>query len=581
MKLILAVFVLMWLGLFVRVGYVQLVKWKYFEAEAQKQHWERLELNPRRGGIYDRQGRALTLDRSTCSIRVLPQYVRDGDAGKDTLAGILAGFGLGEKRDVLAELQARDRLFRLRRGVEYACAESLRRVLVARRFHNCTLVDDEDRRSYPYGPLCAGVVGFVGAERGLAGIEVRYDSVLGGQPGWVLLQRDAIGHCLPDPSYPRREPVSGSDIWLTLDVDVQEACFRALRDKVEETGAIGGSAVVLSALDGAVLALVDYPAYDPNRFGRYDQSRYRCRAVCDEFEPGSSFKPVFGVAALEGDNARDLLARTYDVSAGYFEVSGYKIHDVHNNGLLDFDGLFIESSNPGCAMLSLEVDREQFYLTARAMGFGNPVGIGMPGEGDGRIDRPGRLTRLRLANNAFGHGLTATLLQLAAAYLCIANEGVYIRPYLVESIRSPGGRVSYAGKNEVRRAMRIATARYMKEVLARVVSEGTGTAASVAGVQVCGKTGTATKVENGSYSKTKSRMSFVGFLPKDEPRYVVAVLVDEPQTDRFASSVSCPVFARIGERLLALERMRTRREAVGGDRVFELAGISLLGGLRP
>ena len=577
-KLLVVFLLLAWFGLFIRVGYVQLVKWRYLESEAQKQHWERLALHPPRGMIFDRTGRALTLDRLTCAIRVLPQYVRDGDAGKDTLAGILADFDIADRAAIRRELAGHDRLFQLRRGVDYAAADSLRRVLVRRRFHNCTLVDDENQRSYPYGDVCAEVVGFVGTEQGLAGIEARYDSVLSGREGWVLLQRDAVGHRLPDPSYPKRDPTPGTDIHLTLDVDVQELCSRALADKVEETGALGGSAVVLSATDGAVLALADYPSFDPNRFGQFEQSRYRCRAVCDEFEPGSSFKPVIGIAALEGDNARELLGRRYDVSAGYIEVCGYKINDVHSNGVLDFDGLFVKSSNPGVALLSMDVDRERFYLAARALGFGIPVGVGLPGEASGMVDQPRFLSRLRLANNAFGHGLTVTLLQLAAAYLCIANDGVYIRPYLVDSVCSGGRSLHFSGKCEVRRAMSPATARRMQDILARVITEGTGPQAAIPGVAACGKTGTATKVENGGYSKTRSRMSFIGFFPKDRPRYVVAVLIDEPKTNRFASTVACPVFARIGTGLLGLERMRERQQLVGEDRTLELAGVRLLEG---
>ncbi len=573
-KFLLAVFLILWVGLFVRAGYVQLVKWKQFEAEARKQHWERLELNARRGRVFDRQNRVLTLNRSTCSIQILPQYVRNGDAGKDTLAGILADFGLGRRNAVRRELETHDRLFRFRRGVDYELADSLRRVLVRRHFRNCTLIDEENQRVYPYGEACAKVVGFVGTERGLAGVETRFDSVLRGEAGWVLLQRDAVGFVLPDPSYPRHEPVAGADIRLTLDTDVQEICYRALKSKVTETMALGGSAVVISAETGAVLALADYPSYDPARFGSYPQSRYKCRAVCDQFEPGSSFKPVIGLAAMESSKARELLNREYDVSRGFIEVSGRKISDVHNNGVLDFDGLFVKSSNPGCAMLSLEIDREEFFLVARALGFGNPVGVHLPGEGRGMIDPPAKLSRLRLANNAFGHGLTVTLLQLAAAYLCVANDGVYLSPYLVASIDARGRNLYRSGRTEVRHAVKPATARRMKEILARVVTEGTGRLAAIPGIEVCGKTGTAAKIDPaGGYSATKSRMSFVGFLPKERTRYIIAVLVDEPSTSRYAAAVACPLFREIGEGLLVLERLRERTELVETESGLELAGV--------
>lgn len=561
-KALLLVSLVLWLGLFQRLACVQLVRWKHYESEAQRQHSAKLELKPSRGRIFDRYGRALALNRSCCSIRILPQYARD----RDTLAAILAEFGLGGRSAIRHELRGHDRLFWFRRHVDYRLADSLRRTLGRRRFANCTLVDDDNMRVYPYGDACAKLVGFVGTERGLAAIESRFDSVLRGRSGWVQLQRDAVGQCLPYPSYPRKDPSAGADIRLTLDVDIQQICHQALRRAVLGTDALGGSVVVLSARTGEVLALTDYPSYDPARFPVFAESLYRCAAVCDQFEPGSSFKIVIGAAALESPRACEFTSRSYDVSTGFIELAGYRISDVHLNGILDFDGLFVKSSNPGCAMLSLDVDRELFYLTARAMGFGSAVGIDLPGEGSGAVDKPSRLTALRLANNSFGQGVTVTLLQLAAAYLCIANEGVYLRPYLVESVEAGDRTIRRCGRAEVRRAVSSSSARRLKAILSDVVLEGTGTAAAIPGVEVCGKTGTAQKVEpGGGYSKTRARMSFVGFFPTDSPAYVVALMVDEPRAERFASTVACPAFRDIGERILALERMRRGMAEAGAN----------------
>jgi cell division protein FtsI (penicillin-binding protein 3) len=567
-KIVVVIFVLFWAGLFIRVIQVQLIRWKHFEAEARKQHWQQVELNARRGRVFDRLGRALTLNHTSATVQVLPQHVRDEDAGKDTLARVLAEFGLGSRPSIRSKLRTFDHLFRLARGVEYSTAAELKDVLVDRQFHNCTLVDDENQRIYPYAELCANVVGFMGTEQGLAGIEARFDSVLRGRQGSVLLQRDAVGHCVPYPSYPRNEPVEGADIRLTLDADIQSICFEAVKKQVIETGALAGSAVVLDARTGAVLAIADFPSYDPARRRRGDTVYFQSGAVCDEFEPGSSFKPVLGLAALESPLARRLSARRYDASAGEIEVSGRKIKDAHKLGVLDFDGLFVHSSNVGCAMLSMSVDPERFYLVARSLGFDNPVGIELPGEAKGHIDQPEKLNRLRLANNAFGQGLTVTLLQLAAAYNCIANDGLYVKPHLVESVELRGRKLCCSERTEVRRAVSGETAQRMKDILAKVVTEGTGELAAIKGVSVCGKTGTAQKVIPGvGYSQTASMMSFAGFFPKERPRYVVAVLIDEPTEFRFASAAACPVFREIGEGLLVLELMRERQEFVA-----EIAG---------
>ncbi len=575
-KVLIAAAAAAWAGLLVFLGYIQLGRWKYYEREATGQHGETLELHATRGRVYDAAGRPLTLNRSCCSIRILPQWARD----KDTLAAILAQFGLAERKAIARELYRRERLFWFRRDVDYAAGDSLRRVLVERQFSNCTYVEDQYARVYPHGELCANVVGFTGDDRGRAGLEFEYDSVLSGRGGWVQLQKDAIGRAFPYPSFPQRRPVPGLDIHLTLDLDVQQICYDALEQRVAESRALGGSAIVLDATKGSILGLADYPGFDPMRYSAYPRETYKSAALSDQFEPGSSFKLVTCAAALESPDAGRLTHESFDVSSGFIEIGKYKIRDVHPNGVLDFPGLFIKSSNPGCALLSMQLSPERYYELARALGFGNAVGIGLPNEGSGRIDPPRKLNRLRFANIAFGQGVTVTLLQLAAAYLCVANDGAYLRPYLIESVRqpqasSPRSQASRSGllaclrparvtlkrfsPSRLRQAISTETARRIKDILERAVTEGTGELAQIDGVSVCGKTGTAQKVEPGGvYSKSRSRMTFIGFFPKEKPRYVVAVLIDEPKTERFAGTAACPVFKQIGENLILLERMRSR-----------------------
>jgi len=565
------VLTVLWLGIVVRLVLVQIVRWRYYERRAAILHYDTLELVPPRGRIFDRFGRAIALNRSCCSIRILPQYVRD----KDTLAEILADFGLGERSEIRKQLDEHKRLFWFKRKVAYAVADSLREVLVDRRFRNCTLVDEDNLRVYPYGEVCANIIGFMGYERGLAGLETELDSVLRGRPGWVMLQRDAAGHSYPYPSYPVLRAVPGVDVHLTLDLDIQTIAFQTLRAGVVRTQALKGAVIVLDCRTGAILALVDYPTYDPARFLDFNPERYKSSAVSDQFEPGSSFKVVTCAAALESPNMAELTSRTYDVTAGYVEIQGKKIHDVHRNGVLSFDSVFINSSNAACALIATSIEPEFFYHIAQGLGFANPVAIGLPNEGTGSFDPPRKLSPLRLANNAFGQGVTVTLIQMAAAYLCVANDGVYLRPFLIESVRSRGRVLVRFGKTPIRRVLKPEMAQRIKNILTRVVTHGTGVQAAIPGVTVAGKTGTAQKVEaNGRYSKTKSVMTFVGFfpiVPEDghspivsedghasiqRPKYLIAVMLDEPKTDRFAGTAACPIFKEIGTRILELERMR-------------------------
>jgi len=548
-----------WTVLLLCLAYVQLVRWQHYKSLAENQHWTRLELPARRGQVFDRAGRALTLSRTCCSVQILPQYATD----RDTLAGILAGFNLGDRTAISRELRGRKSLFWFRRHIDYRAGDSLRQVLVRRQYNNCTLVNDDFLRLYPYGQECADVVGFAGEDRGLAGIEAEYDSILRGQEGWALLLRDAVGHCYPYPSRPVRQPVPGADIYVTLDLDVQRICLDALREQVPCTGALSGSAVVLDAGTGAILGLCDYPTYDPAAFASTPKERQKAAALTDQFEPGSSFKLVVCAAALESPNAYRLTSQLYDVSRGYIDIGKRQIHDVHKNGVLDFDNLFIKSSNAGCALLSMQLDPERYYELARGFGFGNLTGIGLPGEGPGQLDPPERLNTLRFANVVFGQGVTVTLLQLAAAYLCPANDGVYLRPYLMDSVRQGNRTLRRCSPAPLRRVLKPETARRIKDILERVVTEGTGTLAQIDGVTTCGKTGTGQKVEPwGAYSKTRSTMTFVGFFPKERPRYVIAVLIDEPKTERFAGTATCPAFKQIGERLMRWDRMREREMLV-------------------
>jgi cell division protein FtsI/penicillin-binding protein 2 len=268
---------------------------------------------------------------------------------------------------------------------------------------------------------------------------------------------------------------------------------------------------------------------------------------------------VILTTALESQNRDKLLSEKFDVSQGYIIISGKKIKDTHRTKILDFPGIFIHSSNIGVSMLSQKLDALDFYLMARKLGFTLPTGIELPGEASGYLDSPKKIKKaLRFANNAFGQGLRVNFLQLANAYLAIANNGILLKPYIVKEIVSPVQGTIYKGeKTEVRRALDINVAQISKEILSRVVSEGSGVKAALDVYEVCGKTGTAQKLVNGVYSSEKSLMTFIGFFPKNEPKYLIAVLVDEPKRTlmtRFAGDVTCPLFKNIASNIIRLKQ---------------------------
>ncbi|MDH5185684.1 MAG: penicillin-binding protein 2 [candidate division WOR-3 bacterium] len=548
----------------VYVFFLQVVKGKKYEKRAKGLHEIEVELLAPRGQIFDRAGRCLALNRSCFSVSVLPQYLKN----KNQAAAILAKCGVKNYKKTHRELLAKKRFFWYWKQLDYKVGRKLKEELKKAALSDAISVVDDKSRYYPFRDLLASAVGFVGStkpgiKKGWAGIEFQFDSILSGKPGRMVLGRDGLGNLYPHPSHPIEASNPGCDILLTLDLDIQQIAYQELKSWVEVNKAIFGSVLVLDVWTGEILAMVDYPDFDPNRYQRYNSNRWTPYAITSEFEPGSSFKLVILATALESQNRERLLKEQYDVSQGYIVVSGKKIKDSHKAKIIDFLEIFIHSSNIGVSLLSQKLSATDFYLTARKLGFTLPTGIELPGEADGCLDKPRRLKRaLRFANNSFGQGLRVNLLQLANAYLTVANDGILLKPYIVKEILNSSQTVVYRGKRtEVRQALDIPTAHLIKEILARVVTEGSGVKAALDDYEVCGKTGTAQKLENGRYSSEKSLMTFIGFFPKATPKYLVAILIDEPKRSiqtRFAGDVTGPLFRNIATRIIRLKQIELR-----------------------
>ncbi len=545
-KLIKYIISITFLGLLIDLFIIQIVQYRKYEQLARNEHWQKDTLIAERGRILDIKYRPLAFSQLCATVSVHPKYVRN----PDSLAEILSAFEIGEKTEILNRIYRSKEYFTFSKQIEYNRAIKLKEILKKYRFANCVTVNDAMKRIYPSSEVTASIIGFTGKEHGLAGIENYFDKILSGEPGWILKQKDAIGNNYVWPSYPVKRPVAGCDLVLTIDLDMQEIAYQTLKKYVENLKAIRGSVIILDADDAAVLAMADYPDYDPNNFAESDRNLWKASAVSDEFEPGSVFKLVICATALEELSHEYLFSKKWDVSKGYIEISNRKIKDVHNNGIVDFYDIFAKSSNIGVSLLSQEISAEKFYLMARKFGFGLPTSIELPGEASGYLDRPALMTPLRFANNSFGQGLRVTLLQLASAYLAIAQNGLLLKPYIVKQIIK-GDKITYQGKKTiVRRVISEENASIIKDILAQVVIRGTGRAAAIADCQVCGKTGTSQKIEaDGTYSATKSMMTFVGFFPKDNPKYLIALLIDEPKLSRFAGETTCPAFREIASRI--------------------------------
>ena len=534
--------------------YLQVILGPRYAERARSQHEEHIELLSKRGKVYDRNGIPLVTDEKAASIYVLPQYIEDIPAA----VRILSSYKLGTPTRLERYLRTRKRFFWLRRKFDYEKAYALKAELEKASLGNAINIVEEAKRVYPWDEVTGSVVGFVGTEHtGLAGIEYALDSLLAGKPGWAIYQRDALGRDHPSPAYPVQEAKDGCDVTLTIDLDIQAIAYEELKAACEKFAAKRGYCVVINPQTGEVLALVDYPDFAPARYSRYARETWKIGAVADEFEPGSVYKPVVAAICIEDSLA---LRNEWIPTGSGIVVQGRRITDLHGKAGYTFDDVFVKSSNIGAAKLALRCGVQRFYEVSRLLGVGVPTGIELPGEAAGKIDRSRQMTELRLANNAFGQGLSLTTLQLAVIYATFASGGVYNAPHIVKRI-DRDGRVIFKGKTkELRRVFSEETAQAVSEILCQVVERGTGKAAQIEGIEVCGKTGTAQKSIPGmGYSSSSSVVSFIGFLPREDAKLLTVVVVDEPSRGRFASEIAAPAFQRIMERILRLPQYREIR----------------------
>ncbi len=541
---------------------LQVLRNDEFVRRARRQQERTVELAPRRGTIEDADGKPLAVNARADSVFAIPADVTDAAAEAALLAPVLKV----QARELQKRLASDDREFVwLVRRVPNGVADRVRALVAEKRVPGVALVPESTRR-YPEGPLAASVLGYVGTDnQGLGGLEYRYDSDVRGKPARVTLEKDAAQR--PYAVRSREggdapaEGIEGTSLRLTLRAAIQHAAERELAQVAAEAHPRGASAIVLDPATGAVLALASWPPFDPNRFAEADAEARKCRPLTDSYEPGSTFKVVAAGAALDGGTIG--LDDPIDCGGGTLTIGSTTIHEHGGKAwsALTIGDILAHSSNIGIAHVALGLGRGPFYKAMRSFGFGQRTGVELEGETPGILKDTSQWSALSLPTMAFGQEIGVTVLQMARAYAAVANGGLLPTVHLVEGVkRSGSAEFRSMPRLETRRVLSEETARQMRRLLARVVEMGTGKAAAIPGYSAAGKTGTAQKAVPGAgYSKDKYVASFIGFVPAEEPRVVIAVVVDEPHGKTYGGDVAAPVFSQIGAEVMRLLREPPRR----------------------
>ena len=462
---------------------IQIVQSSKYRDMAQKQYRANVPLPAFRGMILDRNGNPLA------SNSVFVSYAADPGLATDDASAIAAKFAqvFGKpKKYYLAKLNTDSRFVWLERQV----SGEYQKKIDPKQFTGL-VVRQEPKRLYHNDQVGGQLIGVTDIDnKGLAGIELEFEKELRGNDGYVVFQRDGLGHARPSVDYPRVEPTNGHNITLTIDRDLQAVAEKALQKGVEQNVAERGVVVIMQPATGEVLAIGQYPAIDPNRFGKYDQQDQRLRAVTDVFEPGSVFKLVTVSAALEDHLIKP--DQKFNAEHGKYIVAyaGGKsrpITDTHEYGVLTFQEAMELSSNIVMAKASDIIGSERFYRMARGYGFGTTTHVEYPGEVQGLLGKPTTWSGLTLNSMAYGYEVQTTAIQIASAYCAVANRGILMKPMLFKKETDANGMpVSEIRPEEIRRVISEETSETLKEFLVGVVEKGTGVHAKIPGMKIAG-----------------------------------------------------------------------------------------------
>ena len=529
-----------------RLVYLQIIEYGQFAQRAQHQQQRTIDVAPKRGIIYDRAGHGLAMSVQVDSVFGVPTEIPD----LATTVSLISRITKSDPRELLAKCKASRSFCWLARKADVETAGRIRSLNLRGIYFQ-----KESKRYYPKRELAAQILGYVGMDdEGLSGIEREYDDQLRGKPGQMLISVDARKKWFGSVE---KQPEPGENIVLTIDENIQYIAERELKAAIEQTRAESGTVVVQNPHTGEILALANYPTFNPNLAREITPERLKNHAVSDVYEPGSTFKLVTLSAAL--DEKLTTPNELFDCQMGSIVISGRRIHDWHPFGTLSVADILAHSSDVGAIKVALRLGDERLYKYIRGYGFGEQTGIELPGETRGMAKPLSRWSKVSIGAISMGQEIGVSPLQLTGMVSTIANDGVLVPARIVAARTEPQGTPQMIAFRPApgRRVIAPLTAAQMKQMMQGVVLRGTGKKAILDGYSSAGKTGTAQKVDPAThtYSRTKYIASFAGFAPVNNPALTIAVILDSPVGGHHGGEVGAPVFRRIAQQ--ALEYLHT------------------------
>jgi cell division protein FtsI (penicillin-binding protein 3) len=548
-----SIFILFFTAICAKAVYLQVVQGSWLSEKAANQYQVSCRSYGKRGTIYDANLKELAISIDVTSIAAHPLKIENIPAAAKSLSIALKI----NHKSLTRKLAPNKKFVWIKRKVTPKEAEAVKNL-------NITGVDfiTEHKRFYPNKTLAAQVLGFTNIDdHGLEGLEFYYNHYLQGSASQYTILKDALGRGF-DAEKTTELNYKGNNLILTIDSIIQYITEKALEEAVKEFSAKSGMAIVMAPKTGAILAMAHYPFFNPNAINNFSQKIWRNKIITDPFEPGSTMKIFAAASAIETGNCSP--NSIFYCENGAYRVGKHVIHDTHEHGWLSLQQIIKYSSNIGAVKFSAITGPKSLYKTLRDFGFGAKTEIDCPGETVGILAPYSQWTKIDAGTISFGQGISVSALQLISATSAIANKGVLMKPYIVQAITDQNGQlIKSFGPRKVKRVVSEKTARTLAIIMKTVITEGgTGVNAALEGYSVCGKTGTAQKIdEQGKYARGKYVSSFIGFLPEKMPKLVILVVIDEPEEQHYGSVVAAPVFKKIARKTLNYMNIRPKNNS--------------------